>query len=127
MIILSYLFKKPTTGDRGNILFQALEDNIQKLNDHTHNGTNSSKLAGSSITADITVTNLIPDVNEGEGTWSKLVNLPSGYTYDGQRIQFRLNASPFEYVYPKFEWISASQIKYYTNDTTVAFDLMVGG
>jgi len=49
MIILSNGYKLPETGDFGDVWFPALEDNIQRTNDHTHNGTNSSKISSSSI------------------------------------------------------------------------------
>jgi len=47
-LTLSHGFVKPQTGDRGVVWFPALEGNIQKLNDHTHDGSNSSLI---SITA----------------------------------------------------------------------------
>lgn len=49
METLSYGYKKPETGDKGEPLFEALAENIQKTNDHAHNGTDSSKLSSSSI------------------------------------------------------------------------------
>lgn len=41
MITLSYGFEKPVNGDTGDVFFPALERDIQRLNDHTHDGVNS--------------------------------------------------------------------------------------
>lgn len=49
MVILSNGYKLPETGDFGDIWFPALEDNIQRTNDHTHNGTDSNKLSSLNI------------------------------------------------------------------------------
>lgn len=73
MLTLSYGYKKPENGDTGDAIFPAMAENIQRLNDHTHNGINSS---------------LIPPVNYNvpAGSWtivalgiySQVVNLGSG-------------------------------------------------
>ena len=44
MIILSYGFKKPELKDLGPVVFPALEDNWQQVNDHDHDGLNSAKI-----------------------------------------------------------------------------------
>lgn len=41
MITLSYGYEKPQNGDTGDVFFPALERDIQRLNDHTHDGVNS--------------------------------------------------------------------------------------
>jgi hypothetical protein len=44
MITLSYGFKKPELKDLGPVVFPALEDNWQQVNDHDHDGLNSAKI-----------------------------------------------------------------------------------
>lgn len=51
MEILSYGYKKPVNGDTGDVFFPALEENIQKQNDHTHDGVNSAFIASQSPSA----------------------------------------------------------------------------
>ena len=41
MIVLSNGYKLPETGDFGDVWFPALEDNIQRINTHNHDGTDS--------------------------------------------------------------------------------------
>lgn len=53
MIILSNGYKLPETGDFGDVWFPALEDNIQRTNDHNHDGTNSSKIPATSLQASV--------------------------------------------------------------------------
>jgi hypothetical protein len=123
---LTYGLKLPASGDRGATLFAALEGNINQLDAHNHNGTNSPKLPGSSITGTVVPAGAgswIADVN---GMHYQTVTLGSGYDFDKQQILVKLTSTK-EYVYPKMERVSASQVKVWTNDNTVGFDLLVGG
>lgn len=85
---LTYGFVKPQSGDRGSVFFPDLEDDIQQLNDHTHNGVNSSKLTASSsdaVSANITA---VGWVVSGSG-YRQLVTVPSGMTVDLMNVSFR--------------------------------------
>ncbi len=44
MQTLTYGFQLPEDQDKGPIVFPALEQNIQQLNDHSHNGIDSATL-----------------------------------------------------------------------------------
>ena len=44
VLTLSNGYKKPETGDKGATVFNALEDNIDRVNGHSHDGTDSNKL-----------------------------------------------------------------------------------
>lgn len=44
-LTLSKGYKKPQTGDSGTTFFPDLEFDIQRLNDHSHDGANSEKLS----------------------------------------------------------------------------------
>lgn len=48
-ITLSYGYKKPQTGDKGSTWFPDLEADIQQLNDHAHNGSNSAQIPSTNI------------------------------------------------------------------------------
>ena len=57
MIVLSKGWKLPETGDFGNVWFPALEDNINQMNSHDHDGVNSEKISGGNVKAtSVTVT-----------------------------------------------------------------------
>lgn len=125
MITLSFGYKKPSAPDGGAVVFPAMEDNIQRLNDHTHNGTDSAPIPGSSI---VGASQAIPAgswVSLGGGHYRQQVTLPAGYDYDKQAISFRLSTG--DYVYPTVEKISATQFWVYTIDNTVSYVAVVGG
>jgi hypothetical protein len=48
-LTLSFGYKKNQTGDKGSVFFPDLEFNIQRINDHDHDGVNSKKIPLSSI------------------------------------------------------------------------------
>lgn len=80
MLILSYGYKQPEDGDRGSSFFPALNFDIQRLNDHNHDGTNSTKLDGTSIIAlsdTISSADWVAVVGQ-PGTYSQVVNMPAG-------------------------------------------------
>lgn len=91
---LSYGFQKPATGDKGSVFWPILESDIQKLNDHTHNGSNSSKLTAVASTAIVQSVSSASWVAQGDGTYRQTITLPasltsSGGTYDDYNIQIR--------------------------------------
>lgn len=108
MITLSKGYKKPQNPDTGDIVFPALEQNWQQVNDHNHDGSNSQFLAVvlQSITGAWTAV--------ANGTSSKLITLPTGLTYDNCQIQFRLATG--EFVYPSIARVSSTTYTIYTNN-----------
>jgi hypothetical protein len=120
MQTLSYGYKLPETGDRGNIWFPALEDNITRSNSHDHDGSNSAAIPAKNLTkgsGSILAASWGSDL--GGGTYRQEVTLPSGYTFANTMIRF-LDASSNE-VQPTVIVGSASNKYYvYTNDNTLA-------
>lgn len=102
-----------------------MEDNIQRLNDHTHNGTDSAPLPGNAITGSSVSILAAAWVALGGGHYRQTVTIPAGYDYDKQSISFRLSTG--DYVYPTVEKISATQFWVYTIDNTVSYVAVVGG
>lgn len=122
METLSYGYKKPETNDSGAVVFPALEDNIQRLNDHTHDGANSSKLPGSSIEStveSVLATNWGSDL--GGGYYKQTVNMPTGFDFDYTQIQVRLSTGHI--MQPTIIRLSTAQFDIYVNDNTI--DLVV--
>ena len=120
MQILSYLFKKPQTGDKGSVFFPALEQNFQQLNDHTHNGTNSAKLPGSSVTSVTQAVSSAGWLATSGGTYRQIVTLPGTMLFDDHAIIFRNQASPKKQLFLDVEKISSNTYYAYTNDNTVS-------
>lgn len=114
---LSNNFVKPATGDRGSVWFVALEGNIQKLNDHTHDGSNSERLTSKSVTK---VTDTI-----SSGSWSssgsgykQTVTMPSGMNFDDFGLEFR-NAANDYVLNLTVEKVTATTYDVYISDNTL--------
>jgi hypothetical protein len=120
MNTLSYGFKQPETGDLGSVWFPALEDDIEQLNDHTHNGTNSSKLATSATTSQTsTIASGSWSATSG-GTYKQTITLPAGLTWGTFAATFILTTSG-HVVHPVVEKVSSTSYDVYTNDNSLGY------
>lgn len=127
MLTLSFGYKKPESGDKGSLLFDALEDDIQRLNDHSHNGTDSTKLTAQSITGVSQTILAAAWVTYGGpiGHYRQQVTVPAGFDFDEVQIAFRTTAGA--YIYPTVEKVSDTQFFVYTIDNTIDFIAIYGG
>lgn len=127
MLTLSYGYKKPQTGDRGSTLFAALELNIQKVNDHTHNGLDSAPLPAQSVLGVLQTILSTNWVTYGgpAGFYRQQITMPAGFSYDSVQIGFRLPSG--HQIFPTVEKVSATQYLIYTNDNTTNFVAIYGG
>lgn len=115
---LSNGYVKPQSGDLGSVFWLALEDNIQQLNDHTHDGVDSEKLTASSSDA---VSQTL-----SSGSWSLVANgiyrqlgtVPSGMTVDLCNISFRHGTSG-DYLYLAVTKASSTTYYVYINDSSI--------
>lgn len=129
MLTLSYGYKKPQTGDRGSSLFTALEQNIQRLNDHTHNGTDSAPLPAQSIVGVLQSISSAGWATYGgapTGFVRQQVTVPAGFDYDTVQISFRTGAGQCETMLTT-ERISDTQYYLYCNDSTLDVTAVYGG
>jgi hypothetical protein len=122
MITLTYDFEKPETGDKGDVFFPALEDNVQKLNDHTHNGVNSAKITSSSVTTTTQAILAAGWVSQGGGTYRQLVTMSGSLLYNDYFINVKLTSSGHQ-VFPVIEKVSANTFYVYINDNTLDLTL----
>lgn len=120
MLTLSKGFKKPQTDDTGDVFFPAMETNIQQLNDHTHNGTDSSLVA--MTTQNILAANWIDDGTRGEDNYYQVVTIAAPLTYDTVSISFKLSTG--QNVYPTVTRLSSSTYEVVTNDITLSYIAM---
>lgn len=118
MLTLSHGFEKPETGDKGSVFFPALENNIQKLNDHTHNGTNSELLTAASSAAVTQTINSASWSHLGSGTYRQLVTMPANIAFDTHSIQLRNNSTGVV-MYLGIEKVSANTYYVFINDNSV--------
>lgn len=116
MQTLSYGYKKPANPDTGDEFYPAMEDNIQRLNDHDHDGVNSAPLASRTVSAPSGAWVAAPI---GGGVYRQQVSVPAGLNYDDCQIWFKLSTG--EYVFPSVERVSASLFWVYTNDNSLNY------
>lgn len=116
---LSYGYLKPENTDRGDAVFPALQTNIQKLNDHTHNGENSAPLG-------------VATVNLPSGSWLALgsdglyyqdIAIALPFSYDTADVWFRLSTG--EPVYPSVTRNSANSIRVFTNNNALQYTAFI--
>lgn len=112
-VTLSYGYKKPENADTGDTFFANIVDDITLVNDHTHNGTNSARLAG---TASSTISSGSWGADLGSSTYRQTITLPTGFVYDTTTIDMRLSNG--EKVYAKIQKVSSTQYYVFTNDNT---------
>lgn len=111
---LSNGYKKPETDDTGDTWFSDLEDNIQRLNDHSHNGTDSELITPT--TQSIASGSW---VSQGNNTYSQVIDVTSAnsaFTYDTVSMEFRLSNG--DVFYPTVEKESPTTYTIYINDNS---------
>ena len=110
---LTYGYVKPADGDRGSTFWDDLADDIQQLNDHSHDGSDSSLLISTSI---IPVSNSVLVADWGNltnGIYRATVNCPAGVDYDDYPMAFR--DSTGANVYLSTEKINSTSFYVYSN------------
>lgn len=124
MQTLFYGYKKPEDGDRGSVFWDALSENVQKTNDHTHNGSNSAKIAAyNTERTQVTVSTGSFSV-QGDGWYRSLVTI-TNWVYHTAGIKFLMSGGDFanQQFFPKYERVSASSFYLYmpinTQEVTV--------
>lgn len=123
---LSYGYIKPSTGDSGAALFTDLESNIQRLNDHTHDGVDSAPLPAQSIIGvSQTISSASWVASGATGHYRQAVTVPSGFDFDEVQISFRTSAGA--YIHPTVEKISDTQYYVYTTNNAINFIAIYGG
>ncbi len=119
MLTLTYGYKKPQTNDRGNVFFTPLENNIQQLNDHFHNGVDSALIPVSSLTKSSASILAAGWGATSGGRYRQEVTLPAGFTYANTTIKFTTAAGNIAFL--TVELGSAANKYYvYVNDNTLA-------
>ncbi len=118
MQTLTYGFKLPEAGDKGSVWFPALEENIEQLDGHNHNGTNSAKIPSSSIN---NLTQTIDSANweavgDGTGRYRQALSLPGGLLYDALKITMK--DSDGNIMFLDVEKINLNSYYVYINDSS---------
>lgn len=126
MVILAYNLKQPTTGDRGSIFYPALEEAIQRLSSHNHDGNNSALISASSTQAAYVDALSANWLVTSPGRWYQDISLPAGYTYDNSIFEVRtIVGGVYVKIYTGVARISNTVLRVATNDNTVDFRIYI--
>jgi hypothetical protein len=121
-ITLSYGYIKNQTGDKGSVFWPDLEFNIQRINDHSHNGVNSAKLSNASIDSATQTINAGAWVSVAGGTFKQTVTVPAGVDLNKHLPRFKHDTSG-ELLFLSVNILSDSQYEVFINDNTVALQV----
>ena len=122
MQTLPYGLTKPEDGDRGQPLFDALAENFEHIDSHSHNGTNSPKLSVSAITRVVQNLDSADWVASGIG-FEQTVAITGGLSYDDISMEFRDNSDGSK-LYLDTEKLTASTFKVFCNDSSLDVDIV---
>lgn len=114
MQTLSKGWKLPETGDFGDVWFPALEDNINQLNTHDHDGVDSEKIIVTNLTKVSATVLGASFVDQGNGYFRALVTMPGGLSYDNFIVTVK-DPTTKEIIYLKQEKVSSTTYYLYTN------------
>ena len=127
---LTYGRKKPIQGEKGEPVFEALEDNIDLNDAHTHNGTDSAKLVPATFTPETA------DVASGswaaDGTkYKQTLTIPAAYS-SASRTMNDIAMAVYEYdgadviaqIYPTIERVSDTTFDIYSPVNTKEYRIV---
>jgi hypothetical protein len=126
MQTLTYGRKVPDLGDRGQPLFDALEENIALDDGHTHDGINSPLLTAQAfvgIPQTILAANWVA-YGGPIGHYRQLVTVLPGFLFDTTKISFRTTSG---LIYPTVERVTGTTYNVYTTNNTIDFVAVYGG
>ena len=117
-------YKKPNTGDRN--FWSDLEDNIDRINSHSHDGTDSEKLQSKAISNNTSVVSSASwgsvDANDN---YSQTITVPTDVDIDNKIIQCR-DSSTGAVVHADVIKASSTTITITVNDNTLDLEVIYG-
>lgn len=123
---LSKGYKKPETGDRGSVWFSNLEDNIDLVNSHEHDGTDGEKVKSKNITA--TTSSIASGswgADSGGSTYSATVTFPTGVTFENHTMIF-IDDATGDHIFPTVSKASSTTMTVTVNDNSLDLTIVYG-
>jgi len=127
---LSFGFKKPQTGDKGSIVFGAMEDNIDQINSHDHDGSDTDRVDTFNLSRYQVA---VPSSGwSASGSYFKqTVTLPTGFSvangseYTKANIRFFFNGGTYDKqeCFPKTNYLTATTFELFSLVNNQAFDV----
>lgn len=124
---LSNGFVKPEVGNKGGTLFTFLSANWVKVNDHTHNGSNSEQIATSDLNkGSVAVTAASWTLDANSGMYRKSFTFPGDHTHGSSVIRAFFDGGTYDgqEVQPTIEKINSTSAYIYSPTNSQAFDLV---
>lgn len=122
--VLGYGFVLNDASDESSTAWMANYNvNIQKLNDHTHDGVDSALISSTSFAKTSQDVDASAWVLVGAGIYSQSVAMPLGFEFDNVIMQFVITGGPTvdEIWYPQVIKTGISSFDIYSNDNTITF------
>ena len=127
---LSFGYVKPQTGDKGATNFNALEGNIDQLNAHKHDGSNSARVDTFSMMRSVVNVDGTGWAAAGE-FFKKTVTFPAGFTlvngseWGKASIRFFFDGGSYdkEELFPKTVRLSDTTFELYYVTSSQAFNV----
>lgn len=116
---LTYGYIQPQNGDKGSVWFPALNDNIQQLNDHAHNGVDSAPISAANVTSGTVTIPAAAWVLDVAGRYKQDVTTPAGYNMDSYSILFKLSTG--EIITPSITRLSLTSFRIFGPDNTLTY------
>lgn len=121
MQTLTYGLKRPDTGDTG--FFDEMEDNIDRLDAHNHDGVDSALLTASSLSSVTQAVSAASWANVSGGIYSQVVTMTSPLTFDETAISFR-DGTTKEILYLRAVKASSNTFTVYSSDNTLTLSVV---
>lgn len=121
MQTLTYGLKRPDSGDKGDVFFPALEENITQLDAHTHDGVTSPKIPSSSVEAVSQNVAAASWSDQGGDIYRALVTMPGSLQFDTSTLSFEINSGSDvgSRFFPSVTRVSANSFYVFINDDSL--------
>lgn len=126
METLTYGFLKPSNGDRGSSFWDVLADNIQQLNDHSHDGNDSAQLTPAALSGQTQDIDASAWTSVGNGLYRRLITMPGTLQFDDVSMRMYITNgvdANFE-ITPSILRASANTYYIYVNDNTLTLKVI---
>lgn len=126
MQTLSKGYKKPEVGDRGSEWFPALQDNIERVNGHKHDGSDGEKILSKDLTSTTsTIANTDWGSDSGGSTYSYTLTVPTGIVFENHSITV-IDTDNGHQIFPTITKASSTTITLTVNDNTLNLKVIYG-
>ena len=122
-VVLSFGYIKNQSGDKGSVFWPDLEFNIQRINDHSHNGVNSTRLDSTSIDP---ITQTVPNTgwaSLGDGNFKQTITVLAGVNLY-KKVPIIFDALTTKLLNLSCHITSASTYDVWTNDSSLSLKVI---